>query len=149
MQSPETYLGGERGERFASPGGAAWEEPRTYETPPQLALNRWALSGEWTLGRKAARLNEAGGSLAYRFRARDVNLVMGPPHRRQPVRFEVRVDGAPPGAAGGVDVGEHGEGTAQDRRLFQLVRQSGEVGEHTFEITFLEPGVEAYVFTFG
>ena len=82
LQSPETYLGGERGERFASPGGAAWEEPRTYETPSKLALNRWALSGEWMLGKKAARLNEAGGSLAYRFRARDVNLVMGPAHRR-------------------------------------------------------------------
>ena len=149
LQSPETYLGAERGERFASPGGAAWEEPRSYETPSELDLNRWALSGEWTLGRKASHLNGADGSLSYRFRARDVNLVMGPPHRRQPVRFQVRIDGGPPGAAGGVDVDERGEGTAQDRRLFQLVRQPGDVGEHTFEITFLDPGVEAYVFTFG
>jgi hypothetical protein len=149
LQSPETYLGGERGERFASPGGAAWEEPRSYETPSRLALNQWALSGEWTLGGKASRLNEAGGSLAYRFRARDVNLVMGPAHLRQPVRFQVRIDGSPPGAAHGADADENGEGAAHDRRMYQLVRQPGEVGEHTFEITFLEPGVEAYVFTFG
>jgi thiol-disulfide isomerase/thioredoxin len=149
LQSPETYLGAERGERFASPGGAAWEERRSYSTPSPLLLNQWALSGEWTLGRKAVHLNEAGGSLSYRFSARDVNLVMGPAHRGQPVRFQVRVDGNPPGAAHGVDVDERGEGTAEDRRMYQLVRQTGAVGEHTFEITFLEPEVEAYIFTFG
>jgi thiol-disulfide isomerase/thioredoxin len=149
LQSPETYLGAERGERFASPGGAAWEERRSYSTPSPLRLNQWALSGEWTLGRKEAHLNEAGGSLAYRFLARDVNLVMGPAEGGQPVRFRVRVDGDEPGAARGSDVDEHGEGTAIDRRLYQLVRQPGDVGEHTFEITFLEPGVEAYVVTFG
>jgi thiol-disulfide isomerase/thioredoxin len=149
LQSPETYLGSERGERFASPGGAAWEERRSYSTPSPLRLNQWALSGAWTLGRKAAHLNEAGGSLAYRFRSRDVNLVMGPAQGGQPVRFRVRVDGVEPRAVRGIDVDEHGEGSAKDRRLFQLVRQPGEVGEHTFEITFLEPGVEAYVFTFG
>ena len=149
LESPETYLGSERGERFASPGGAAWEERRSYSTPSPLRLNQWALSGAWTLGRKAAHLNEAGGSLAYRFRSRDVNLVMGPAEGGQPVRFRVRVDGVEPRAVRGIDVDEHGEGSAKDRRLFQLVRQPGEVGEHTFEITFLEPGVEAYVFTFG
>ena len=149
LQSPETYLGAERGERFASPEGGAWEEPQTYSTPDPLRLNAWALSGEWTLGRKAAHLNEAGGSLAYRFRARDVNLVMGPAHPRQPVRFQVRIDGASPGAARGVDVDERGDGIATDRRLFQLVRQPERVDEHAFEITFLEPGVEVYVFTFG
>ena len=130
--------------RAAQPG----RSPGATRTLP-AHLNRWALSGEWTLGRKAAHLNEAGGSLAYRFRARDVNLVMGPPHRRQPVRFQVRIDGGAPGDASGVDVDERGEGTAHDRRLYQLVRQPREVGEHTFEITFLEPGIEAYVFTFG
>jgi thiol-disulfide isomerase/thioredoxin len=149
LQSPETYLGAERGERFASPGEAAWEEPRTYEQPSELTLNRWALAGEWTLGRKAVHLIEAGGSLAYRFRARDVNLVMGPAQGGEPIRFRVRIDGDEPGAARGVDIDEHGEGTAADRRLYQLVRQPGDVGEHTFEITFVEPGAEAYVFTFG
>ncbi len=149
LQSPETYLGTERGERFASPGGGAWEERRSFSTPDPLGLNAWALSGEWTIGGKAAQLHEAGGQLAYRFRARDVNLVMGPAQGGQRVRFRVRVDGDEPGAARGVDVDERGEGTAADRRLYQLVRQPGEVDERTFEITFLEPGVEAYVFTFG
>lgn len=149
LQSPETYLGSERAERFASPGGAAWEQRRSYSTPDPLRLDNWALSGEWTVGRRAALLNEAGGRLAYRFRARDLNLVMGPAERGEPVRFQVRLDGDPPGAARGVDVDERGEGTAVDRRLYQLVRQPGDVDEHTFEITFLDAGVEAYVFTFG
>jgi hypothetical protein len=149
LQSPETYLGSEQAERFASPGGAAWEQRRSYTTPSPLRLNSWALSGDWTIGRKSARLDEAGGHLAYRFRARDLNLVMGPAKRGEAVRFQVRLDGGPPSAARGVDVDERGDGTAIDRRLYQLVRQSGAVDEHTFEITFLEPGVEAYVFTFG
>ena len=104
---------------------------------------------ELDLDGKAARLNEAGGRLTYRFRARDVHLVMGPADPGGPVRFRVRIDGNPPGAARGINLGDRGEGTASDRRLYQLVRQPGAVGEHTFEITFLEPGVEAYVFTFG
>jgi thiol-disulfide isomerase/thioredoxin len=149
LQSPETYLGAERGERFASPGGGASDEPRSYSTPDALRLNAWALAGEWTIGGKGARLNEPGGQLSYRFRARDVNLVMGPAQNGQPIRFRVRIDGGEPGAARGVDINERGEGTAADRRLYQLVRQPGDVGEHTFEITFLEPGLEANVFTFG
>jgi hypothetical protein len=149
LQSPETYLGVERGERFASPGGGTLEERRIYSTPDSMRLNSWALSGEWTIGGQAARLNEAGGQLSYRFRARDVNLVMGPVQNGQPIRFRVRIDGNEPGLARGVDVDEHGEGIATDRRIYQLVRQPGDVGEHTFEITFLEAGVEAYVFTFG
>jgi thiol-disulfide isomerase/thioredoxin len=149
LQSPETYLGTERGERFASPGGGTLEERRSYSTPDRLRLNAWALSGEWTIGDKASRLHEAGGSLAYRFRARDVNLVMGPMQGGKPVPFRVRVDGGEPGAARGVDVDERGDGTAADQRCYQLVRQPGDVGECTFDITFLEPGVEAYIFTFG
>ena len=149
LQSPETYLGAERAERFASPEGGAWDERRSFTTPPLLNVNQWALAGDWTIGSKAARLDEAGGRLAYRFRARDVNLVMGPGERDEPVRFQVRIDGGPPGAARGVDVDERGDGIAADRRLFQLVRQPERVDEHTFEITFLEPGVEAFVFTFG
>jgi thiol-disulfide isomerase/thioredoxin len=149
LESPETYLGYERAERFASPDGAAWQQSQTYSTPTRLRLNHWALSGDWTIGGKAARLNEAGGRLTYRFRARDVHLVMGPAERGEPVRFRVRIDGNPPGAARGIDLDDHGDGTAADRRLYQLVRQPGAVDEHTFEITFSEPGVEAYAFTFG
>jgi thiol-disulfide isomerase/thioredoxin len=149
LQSPETYLGAERTERFASPWSGARDERRSYTTPSSLRLNQWALAGDWTIGTKAARLNEAGGHLAYRFRARDVNLVMGPSPGAPPVPFRVRIDGGSPGAARGIDVDERGDGIAADRRLFQLVRQPGDVDEHTFEITFLDPAVEVYVFTFG
>jgi thiol-disulfide isomerase/thioredoxin len=148
MESPETYVGFERAERFVSPGGPTFEQPRCYSAPP-LRRNSWALSGVWTIGAKAARLDQAGGVLAYRFHARDLHLVMGPAEPGQSVRFSVRLDGEPPGAAHGVDVDEDGEGTATDRRLYQLVRQPGPVREHVFEITLHKPGVEAYVFTFG
>jgi thiol-disulfide isomerase/thioredoxin len=149
LASPETYLGAERGERFASPGGGTWDERRSYTAPASLGLNLWALAGDWTIGSKATTLHEAEGTLAYRFRARDVNLVMGPAEGTPPVRFRVSIDGGPPGAARGVDVDQAGEGIAADRRLYQLVRQPERVDEHTFEITFLEPGVEVYAFTFG
>lgn len=149
MQSPETYVGWERAERFSSPGGPAFEQPRGYTMPSMLRLNNWALAGAWTIGGKAARSTLAGGVLAYRFRARDLHLVMGPAEPGKSVPFRVRLDGQPPGAAHGVDVDADGEGTAADRRLYQLIRQPGRVREHTFEITFHEPGVEAYAFTFG
>ena len=149
LQSPETYLGAERAERLASRWGGAGDERRSYTTPTSLRLNHWALAGDWTIGTKAARLNDAGGRLTYRFHARDVNLVMGPSRGAPPVRFRVRIDGGPPGAARGADVDEGGDGIAADRRLFQLVRQPGNVDERTFEITFLDPAVETYVFTFG
>jgi len=149
LRSPETYLGYERAERFASPGRAALDESHTYDAPSAPSLNHWALAGDWTIGRKASRSNGAGGRLSFRFRARDVNLVMGPGEGGERVPFKVRLDGDHPGDARGVDVDDRGEGTAADRRLYQLVRQPGEVAERTFEITFLEPGAEAYVFTFG
>jgi hypothetical protein len=149
LQSPETYLGYDRGERFASPGGAVPGERRAYAAPAQLGRNDWALSGDWTVGPEAAVLNEPGGRIAYRFAARDVHLVMGAAAPGVPVRFEVRLDGAPPGAAHGVDADDQGNGTVSEPRLHQLVRQPGPVAERGFEITFLDPGVRAYVFTFG
>jgi thiol-disulfide isomerase/thioredoxin len=149
LASPETYLGYERAERFASPDLLAVSEPQTYTTPSRLRLNPWALSGDWTIGRKAVRSDVAGGRLSFRFRARDVNLIMGPAEGAEPVEFRVRLDGDPPGTARGVDVDDRGEGVAADRRLYQLVRQPGDVHERTVEITFLERGVEAFVFTFG
>jgi thiol-disulfide isomerase/thioredoxin len=149
LRSPETYLGYEQGERFTSPGPPSVDEPHAYQLPSRLRLNDWALDGDWTIGAKATRSDGARGRLAYRFSARDVNLVMGPAPGRGPIGFEVRVDGEPPGAAAGVDVDAGGQGTAADRRLYQLVRQPGRAGERLFEITFLEPGAEVYVFTFG
>jgi hypothetical protein len=149
LGSPETYVGYERGERFASTERVLPDQPVSYADPPRLRLNEWSLSGTWTFGRQATANNEAGGRIAYRFRARDVNLVLGPSASGDPVRFRVLVDGAPPGAAAGLDVDEDGNGTVAEARLYQLVRQPGPIADRTFEITFLDAGVQAYVFTFG
>jgi len=149
LESPETYLGYEQAQNFASPGGAEFDEPRTYAAPDPLSLNRWALSGDWTVAQKASVLNRADGRIAFRFHARDVNLVMGPPSRDTSVPFRVLVDGEPPGAAHGLDVDEGGRGTLSEQRLYQLVRERGSITDRTFEITYLAPGVEAYCFTFG
>jgi thiol-disulfide isomerase/thioredoxin len=138
LRSPETYVGYARGERRSSDQRAAG-----------LALNQWALVGEWSVGEEAAVLEAADGSIAYRFQARDLNLVLAPPASGAPARFAVRLDGQPPGDARGLDVDESGEGTVSEPRMYQLVRQRGAVGQHRFEITFLDPGVRAYVFTFG
>jgi thiol-disulfide isomerase/thioredoxin len=149
LESPETYLGYEQGERFASPGDAEVDGPRDYSVPDRLRLNSWALSGEWTIARKASVLNGSTGSLAFRFHARDVHLVMGPPARGASVPFRVLLDGEPPGGAHGLDVDENGDGTVTQQRLHQLVRERGMIEERTFEITFLAAGAEAYAFTFG
>jgi Thioredoxin like C-terminal domain len=149
LGSPETYLGYEQAQNFASPGGAAFDEQRTYDPPDALRLNHWALSGDWTIERGASVLNQADGQIAFRFHARDVHLVLGPPERGPSVPFRVLVDGEPPGDAHGLDIDEQGRGTVSQQRLYQLVRERGSITDRTFEITFLAPGVEAYVFTFG
>jgi thiol-disulfide isomerase/thioredoxin len=149
LESPETYLGYEQTQNFASPGGAELDEPRTYVAPDSLKLNHWALSGDWTVERRASVLTRADGRIAFRFHARDVHLVMGPRSRGMSVPFSVLVDGEPPGAAHGLDVDEQGRGTLSQQRLYQLIREPGSITDRTFEITFLAPGVEAYCFTFG
>jgi hypothetical protein len=149
LESPETYLGYEQGWNFASPGRAALDEPRAYEAPKSLDVNQWALSGEWTIERRACVLDEAGGRIAFRFHARDVHLVLAPRTRGTPVPFRVLVDGKPPGDSHGLDVDDGGAGTVVQPRLYQLVRERGSISDRTFEIEFLDPGVEAYVFTFG
>jgi thiol-disulfide isomerase/thioredoxin len=149
LRSPETYLGYEQAQNLASPGGAELDKPRTYFAPDSLELNHWALSGDWTIGRGASVLNQADGRIAFRFHARDVHLVMGPRARGTSVPFRVLVDGEPPGAAHGLDVDEQGHGTVAEQRLYQLIREPGSITDRTFELTFLAPGVEAYVFTFG
>jgi thiol-disulfide isomerase/thioredoxin len=149
LGSPETYLGYDQAQNFASPGGAAFDEQRTYDAPDALRLNHWALSGDWTIERGASVLNRAEGQIAFRFHARDVHLVLGPPERGTTVPFRVLVDGEPPGDSHGLDIDEQGRGTVSQQRLYQLVRERGSITDRTFEITFLAPGVEAYVFTFG
>jgi thiol-disulfide isomerase/thioredoxin len=148
LRTPETYLGYARGEHFASPNGTAFDERRAYAIPEELRFNQWALAGEWTVGREKAVLDEAGGSIAYRFHARDAHLVLSP-GTQEPITFRLLLDGEAPGPSHGVDVDEHGNGLLRDGRLYQLVREHDAVRERTLEITFLEPGVEAYVFTFG
>jgi thiol-disulfide isomerase/thioredoxin len=148
LHTPETYLGFGRGERFASSDGAAFGEPRAYELPERLPLNHWALAGRWTIGREKVVLDRAGGSIAYRLHARDAHLVLSP-GAREPNPFRVTLDGEAPGLSHGVDVDENGNGVLRDGRLYQLAREHAAVRERTLEITFLEPGAEAYVFTFG
>jgi len=149
LGSPETYLGYAQAERFTSPGRAELDSSRTYAVPDHLELNRWALAGDWTIESRAAVLNRPDGRIAFRFHARDVNLVMGPRPRETSVPFRVRVDGEPPGAAHGLDVDEQGHGTLSEQRLYQLIRERGSTTDRTFEISFAAPGAEAYVFTFG
>jgi thiol-disulfide isomerase/thioredoxin len=148
LRSPETYLGYERTENFASPGALGAGASQTYELPARLDLNQWALAGEWTAGREYVLLEQGGGSIAYRFHARDAHLVLSA-GARGTIPFRVRLDGQPPGGSHGTDVDEDGTGLLSGGRLYQLVRQDQAVRERTVEITFAEPGVEAYVFTFG
>jgi thiol-disulfide isomerase/thioredoxin len=148
LGSPETYLGYELAQNFASHGGEL-DEARTYVAPDRLRLNEWALAGEWTIQSRASLLNGADGRIAFRFHARDVHLVMGPPERDTSVPFTVLVDGQPPGNAHGLDIDEQGHGTLSQQRLYQLIRQPGSITDRTLEITFHAPGVEAYAFTFG
>ncbi|TMF60194.1 MAG: redoxin domain-containing protein [Chloroflexi bacterium] len=150
LQSAENYLGYERTENFASPGGAAPEEPRVYAVPERLPLNHWALAGDWTLQPGAVHLNQTnGGRIAYRFHARDLHLVMGPARAGTSVPFRVLIDGRPPDAAQGVDVDEQGQGAMSEPRMYQLIRQRKAITDRRFEIEFLDSGVEAFVFTFG
>jgi thiol-disulfide isomerase/thioredoxin len=149
LESPETYLGYDQGERFGSPGGGAANERHAYALPEKLRLNQWALAGEWTIRQHEAVPHETGGRLAYRFHARDLHLVLNPGEGGKPVPFRVTIDGQPPGTAHGDDIDEQGEGVLSEPRLYQLVRQPGRIEDRTFEITFLEPGAEASCFTFG
>ena len=149
LGSPETYLAYGRSSGFASPDREQPNEQHSYPVPSRLELNEWAPSGTWTLAQHAAVLNEPGGRIAFRFRARDVNLVMGPQTRGSSIPFRVLLDGTSPGADHGDDVDEAGNGTLADQRLHQLIRQADTGGDRLFEIEFLDAGAEAYCFTFG
>jgi thiol-disulfide isomerase/thioredoxin len=147
LRTPETYLGYARGGRFAS-DGAAPDKRRAYELPRYLRVNHWALAGDWTIGSEKLVLDQPGGSIAFRFDARDAHLVLSR-GAGAPIPFRVLLDGEPPGLSHGVDIDEDGNGLLGDGRMYQLVRQHHTPRERTLEITFLEPGAEAYSFTFG
>jgi len=148
-RSPETYIGYSRAKNFASLGGAVPNATHDYVLPTLTAPNAWGLAGNWTVGGEQASANAAGSRIAYRFRGRDLHLVLGPTVAGKPVRFRVTIDGKAPGGDHGVDAGADGAGTVTDQRLYQLVRQAGPVRDRTFEIQFLDPGVQAFAFTFG
>jgi cytochrome c biogenesis protein CcdA/thiol-disulfide isomerase/thioredoxin len=148
-QSPETYVGYRRADNFASPGGFAQDQTHVYSAPAELKLNQWALGGSWSVDPEKAVLGASGGKIEFRFYARDLHLVLGPGSGGKPVRFRVTLDGAPPAASHGADTDSNGAGIIDGQRLYQLIRQSGAVGEHVFSIEFLDPGVQAYSFTFG
>jgi thiol-disulfide isomerase/thioredoxin len=149
LRSPESYLGYAQGRNFASGSGSAIGIASTYSIPEKLMLNHWALSGNWTIESGASVLNGNEGTLAFRFHARDVHLVMGPPAQGTSVPFRVSVDGDPPGDAHGLDVDKDGNGTLSQQRLYQLIRQRGSITDRTFEISYGGAGAEAYCFTFG
>ena len=149
VKSPETYIGYDRAEDFVSPGGALPDKAKDYEPAANLGLNDWDLAGNWTVEAEHANLGAAGGKLRFRFHARDLHLVLGPGADGKPVRFRVLIDGQAPDAAKGIDVDAAGNGTVTEHRLYQLIRQPGAITDHVFEIEFLDPGVQAYAFTFG
>jgi cytochrome c biogenesis protein CcdA/thiol-disulfide isomerase/thioredoxin len=149
VQSPETYVGYSRTENFASPGGLIPDNQETYKTPAVLKLNDWALGGRWEDQQQVATSLAADGAISYRFHARDLHLVLGPGSDNQPVRFRVTIDGHAPGADHGVDTDAQGYGVVTGNRLYQLIRQQGNIRDRTFRIDFLTPGVRAYSFTFG
>jgi cytochrome c biogenesis protein CcdA/thiol-disulfide isomerase/thioredoxin len=148
MESPETYIGYERSERWAAEPRVSRDRATRYSAAPS-ALNQWGLTGEWTIGAQAAVADEPGGRIVYRFHARDLHLVLGPAAGGHPVRFRVTIDGHAPGDDHGVDTDAAGNGVVDSERLYQLVRQKGAVHDRLFEIEFLDPGVQAFSFTFG
>jgi cytochrome c biogenesis protein CcdA/thiol-disulfide isomerase/thioredoxin len=148
-QSPETYVGYRRADNFSSAGGFAQDRPNDYVAPSTLTLNHWALSGTWTADAEKAVLRAAPGKIVFRFFARDLHLVVGPGADGKPVRFRVLLDGVAPAANHGADTDAGGRGVIDEQRLYQLIRQSGDVREHVFSVEFLDAGVQAYSFTFG
>ena len=148
-RSPETYIGFSRAEHFASPGGFRMGMEKTYAAPTHPALNEWGFEGNWVDNLQRAVLASAGGKIVFRFHSRDLHLVLGPTENGKPVRFRITVDGQAPGESHGVDADAQGDGTVTEHRLYQLVRQKGTIADHTFVIEFLDPGVQAFSFTFG
>ncbi|WP_375194354.1 thioredoxin [Sphingobium sp.] len=149
LRSPETYLGYDKAEGFRSPGGWLGNRSKAYAPAPDLPLNGWDLAGDWNIGAEFTTPTSAGGTLRYRFHARDVHLVLGGAADGRPVRFRLTIDGAAPGASHGADVDADGWGEVREDRLYQLIRQSGAIRDRTVAIRFEKPGIRAYVFTFG
>jgi hypothetical protein len=148
-RSPETYIGYRQAENFASPEKVHKDSIRIFSEPGKLSLNHWGLSGSWNINAESAVLQVVPGKIVFRFHSRDLNLVLAPAKDGKPVRFVVRLDGAVPGENCGVDIAPDGSGEIREPRLYQLIRQKGPIVDRTFEIGFLDLGVQALDFTFG
>ncbi len=149
LRSPETYLGYARAERFVSQVKVAPDRRQYYSAPSQLGLNQWSLAGDWVVGKEAVMLKSTGGRIAFRFHARDLHVVMGSGVTGGALRFRVLIDGSPPASSHGSDVDEKGIGMLSEYRLYQLIRQTGAIRDHVFEIEFPDSGAEVFSFTFG
>ena len=149
QRSPETYIGYRQAENFASPEKVHKDSIQGFSTPVKLSLNHWGLSGSWNVNAESAVLQVVPGKIVFRFHSRDLNLVLAPSRDSKPIRFKVTLDGAAPGTDCGVDTVPDGAGEVREPRLYQLIRQKGPVQDHTFEIEFLDPSVQALDFTFG
>ena len=149
VRSPETYVGNARAENFASPERMARDSRKTYSLPARPALNQWGFGGSWSTGAESGTLESAPGRIVFRFHSRDLHMVLGPAKNGRPVRFKVTLDGVAPGDSHGVDSGTDGSGEVREPRLYQLIRQKGQVQDRTFEIEFLDRGVGVFSFTFG
>ena len=149
VKSPETYVGYDKADTFASATELTRDRAQAFTAPPALSLNQWALDGNWTVRKEPIVLNRPNGRIVMNFHARDLNLVMGPPRGVKPARFQVSLAGQPPGSNHGTEIDEHGAGVASEQRVYQLIRQTGPIVDREFQIEFLDPGVEAFVFTFG
>lgn len=149
LGSQEAYVGYAKAANFRSPGGIRKGTSSHYNLAPSLPLNGWDLAGNWTIGREFTRLDGSAGKLRFRAHARDTHLVLGGASYGRPVRFRVTIDGAAPGTSHGIDVDADGWGAIKEDRLYQIVRQDGEIRDRTVTIEFFQPGARAYVFTFG
>jgi hypothetical protein len=149
VRSPETYVGYARAENFASPERVARGSRKTYSPPAKPSLNQWGLGGSWNAAAESGTLESAPGKIVFRFHSRDLHMVLGPAKNGTPIRFKVMLNGAAPGDNHGSDSGPDGAGEVREPRMYQLIRQNGSITDATFEIEFLDPGVEAFSFTFG
>jgi thiol-disulfide isomerase/thioredoxin len=148
-RSPETYIGYRQAQNFASSEKVHENSIQVYTAPVKLSLNHWGLGGSWSVDAESAVLQVVPGKIVFRFHSRDLNLVLAPAKDGKPVRFVVKLDGAVPGADCGVDTAPDGSGEIREPRLYQLIRQKGQIVDRTFEIEFLDLGVQALDFTFG
>jgi hypothetical protein len=147
VRSPETALGSAPATSFstdAQPDGS-----KLYTPNNPLSLNQWGLAGRWFVQGERVVLVSAPGRVLFRFHARDLHMVLGVPANATPIRFRIKLDGHPPGVDHGVDTDDQGYGTVVEHRLYQLIRQQRAIDDRTFEIEFLDPGVQAFSFTFG